>query len=108
MESSRGHKFAGIFILIYISNKLKHLWNKPRKQETEKLVIVWCLIHNYNTRNASLLHKGCTRKNYKKHSLSNNGIDVWNNFPTLCRQIRSLPVSKSTKKVYFLLSNLNN
>ncbi len=38
-------------------------------------------IHNYNTRNASLLHKKCNRTNYIKHTLANKGIDVWNNIP---------------------------
>ena len=33
-------------------------------------------IHYYNTRNASLLHKSCTRTNYKKHTLANNSIKL--------------------------------
>ena len=32
--------------------------------------------HNYNTRNASLLHKKCSTANYHKHTLANKGIDV--------------------------------
>jgi hypothetical protein len=34
--NGRHHKLADIFTLIYISNKLKYLGNKPWKQETEK------------------------------------------------------------------------
>jgi hypothetical protein len=64
-------------------------------------------IHTYNTGNASLLHKSCTRTNNKKPTLGNKGINVWNNLATQYKQIRSLPIFKSTMKIYFLLSNLN-
>ena len=82
-----------------------HLQNLP--EIFDKYFLTNKEIHNYNTRNASLLHKSCTRTNYKKHTLGNNGIDVWNNLPTQYKQIRSLPIFKSTMKIYFLLSNLN-
>jgi hypothetical protein len=36
-------------------------------------------IHNYNTRNSSLLHRTSNRTNYRKHTLANKGIEVWNN-----------------------------
>ena len=39
-------------------------------------------IHNYNTRNAALLHKKFNRTNYNKHTLANKGTDVWNNRPS--------------------------
>ena len=39
-------------------------------------------IHNYNTRNAALLHKKFNRTNYNKHTLANKGTDVWNNLPS--------------------------
>ena len=35
-------------------------------------------IHQYNTRNASKLHKCYKRTNYVEHTLSNKGVDVWN------------------------------
>ena len=33
-------------------------------------------LHNYNTRNSSLLHKKCSRTNYTKHSRTNKGIGI--------------------------------
>ena len=59
-------------------------------------------IHNYNTRNASLLHKKYNRTNYNKHTLANKGIDVWNNLPLQYKEIRSFPIFKTTMKKYFL------
>ena len=35
-------------------------------------------IHNYNTRNATKLHKCCKITNYVIHSLSNKGVNLWN------------------------------
>ncbi len=61
-------------------------------------------IHNYNTRNASLLHKKCNRTNYIKHTLANKGIDVWNNIPLQCKEIRSFSIFKTKMKKYFLHS----
>ena len=59
-------------------------------------------IHNYSTRNASMLHKNCNRTNYKKGTLASKGIDLWNNLPQHLRQIRSYSVFKTTMKKYFL------
>ena len=61
-------------------------------------------IHNYNTRNASLLHKKCSRTNYIKRTLANKGIDVWNNIPSQYKEISSLLTFKTTMKKYFLNS----
>ena len=59
-------------------------------------------IHNYNTRNAFLLHKKCNRTNYNKHTLSNKGIDVWNNVPLRYKEIRAYPLFKLTiKNIFF-------
>ena len=35
-------------------------------------------IHQHNTRNASQLHKPYKITNYAKHTLSNKGVNVWN------------------------------
>ena len=59
-------------------------------------------IHNYKTRNASMLHKNCNRTNYKKRTLANKGIDLWNNLPPHLKQIRSFSIFKTTMKKYFL------
>ncbi len=61
-------------------------------------------IHNYNTRNASSLHKKYNRTNYNKHTLANKGIDVWNNLPLQYKEIRSFPIFKTAMKKYFLPS----
>ena len=59
-------------------------------------------IHNYNTRNAVLLHKKFNRTNFNKHTLANKGTDVWNNLPLQYKEIRSFPTFKATLKKYFL------
>ena len=59
-------------------------------------------IHNYNTRNAALLHKKFSRTNYNKHTLANKGTDVWSNLPSQYKEIRSFPIFKATMKKYFL------
>ena len=60
-------------------------------------------IHNYNTRNAALLHKKFNRTNYNKHTLANKGTDVWNNLPLQYKEIRSFPIFKATLKKYLLI-----
>ena len=64
--------------------------------------------HNYNTRNASLLHKKFNRTNYKNRTFSNKGINLWNNLPLQYKQIRSFPVFKKAIKLYLLHSDINN
>jgi hypothetical protein len=59
-------------------------------------------IHNYNTRNSSLLHKTINRTNYRKHNLANKGIEVWNNLPKQYKKPRSYGSFKSILKKYFL------
>jgi hypothetical protein len=36
-------------------------------------------VHQHNTRNSLKLHRSHQRTNYVKHSISNKGIDIWNN-----------------------------
>lgn len=45
-------------------------------------------IHHHNTRNASKLHKSYIRTNYVKHSLSNKGLDIWNDLDTKLKKHR--------------------
>ena len=63
-------------------------------------------IHNYNTRNAYLLHKKRSRTNYNKHTFANKGIDEWNNFPLQYKEIRSFSILKTKIKKYFLHSDI--
>ena len=65
-------------------------------------------IHNYNTRNAALLHKKFNRTNYNKHTLANKRTDVWNNLPSQYKEIRSFPIFKATMKKHFLHQSLTN
>ena len=65
-------------------------------------------IHNYNRRNAALLHKKFNRTNYTKHTLANKGTDVWNNLPSQYKEIRYFPIFKATMKKYFLHQSLTN
>ena len=65
-------------------------------------------IHNYNTRNASLLHKKWSRTNYNKHALANKGIDVWNNLPLQYKEIRSFSIFRTKiKSTLFILIFVN-
>ena len=60
-------------------------------------------IHNYNTRNSSLLHRTSNRTNYRKHTFANKGIEVWNNrLPKQYKKPRSYGSFKSILKKYFL------
>ena len=59
-------------------------------------------IHNYNTRNASLLHKNCNRTNYRKRTLAYKEIYLWKHLPLHQKQIRSYSLFKTTTKEYFL------
>ena len=47
-------------------------------------------VYDHNTRNASKLHKSYSRTNYVKHSLCNNGVDIWN---------KLTPDLKNTKEI---------
>ena len=70
-------------------------------------------VHHHNTRNTSQLHKTYNRTNYAKHSLSNNGIDIWNGLENQYKNIKSLYTFKRKlkkilppKKYYLLILNL--
>ena len=52
-------------------------------------------IHNYNTRNATKLHKCSKRTNYVIHTLSNKGVNLWNALDTKFKRINSYNVYKS-------------
>jgi hypothetical protein len=60
-------------------------------------------VHNHNTRNSSLLHKKSNRTNYTKHTLSNKGIEIWNNLPTQYKEhAKSYDSFKTIMKKYLL------
>jgi hypothetical protein len=47
-------------------------------------------IHNHQQRNSSLLLKKSNKTNYTTHTLSNKGIEVWNNLPTQYKEPAAL------------------
>ena len=55
-------------------------------------------VHHYNTRKTSQLHKTYNRTNYAKHTLSNNGIDIWNGLENKYKNIRFLYTFKRKLK----------
>ena len=58
-------------------------------------------IHDHNTRNASKLHKSYSRTNYVKHSLCNNGVDIWNKLTYLRRNPKIISCSCIRKYKYY-------
>ena len=50
------------------------------------------------------LHKPYQRTNYVKHSLSNKGVDIWNNLDPNFKNIASYYIFKKKSKKY----NINN
>ena len=84
LNSYKLKNFLSLFMFRYF-----HLQNLP--EIFNKYFLTNKEIHNYNTRNASLLYtKVVPEQIIKKHTLANNGIDVWNNLPTQYKQIRYL------------------
>ena len=59
-------------------------------------------IHNHNTRDSLRLHKKGNRTNYRKLTLANKGIEVWNNVPKQYKEPRSYDFFKLMLKKYFL------
>ena len=58
-------------------------------------------IHNHTTRNSLQLHKKGNRTNYRKLTLANKGIEVWNNLPKQYKEPRSYDFFKLMLKKYF-------
>jgi hypothetical protein len=61
-------------------------------------------IHHYNTR-SSQLHKSYKRTNYAKHTLSDKGVNIWNNLDSTHKNIKSYDTFKNKTKKYLLHSN---
>jgi hypothetical protein len=61
-------------------------------------------IHNYNTRNATKLHKCCKITNYVIHTLSNKGVNLWNTLDTKFKRINSYNVYKRLIKQHVIVS----
>ena len=59
-------------------------------------------VHDHNTQNASKLHKSYSRTNYVKHSLCNNGVDIWNKLTPDLKNTKSYDIFKKKSKNYFL------
>ena len=61
-----------------------------------------CDVHHHNTRKKSMLHKSYKRTNYVKYTLSNKGIDIWNNLEESYKNIRSIHSFKRLIKKHYL------
>ena len=77
-----------------------HLQNLP--EVFENYFITNNQIHQHNTRNASKLHKSFKRTNYVKYTLSNKGIDVWNELEPKLKDIKTYYTFKKQIKQYFI------
>ena len=69
-------KIMTIYITALFMFRYHHLNNLPE-------VFTNCFatnnqVHGHNRRNSSKLHKSYKRTNYIKHTLSNKGVDIWN------------------------------
>ena len=80
-----------------------HLKNLP--EAFENYFVTNNEIHNYNTRNATKLHKCCKRTNYVIHTLSNKGIDLWNTVDPKHKIVKSYNVYKRLIKQHFILNS---
>ena len=69
-----------------------HLKNLP--EVFNNYFVISNQIHQHNTRNASKLYKCYKRTNYGKHTLSNIGVDVWNDLETKFKDINSYNIFK--------------
>ena len=64
-------------------------------------------IHQHNTRNASQVHKSYKRTNCAKHTLSNKGVNVWNELDSKLKNIKSNHIFKRKVKKYILQTQEN-
>jgi hypothetical protein len=64
-------------------------------------------IHDHGTRNATKLHKTYKRTNYVIHTLSNKGVDVWNNIAPKYKSIFSYSTFKIKIKIknHYIFNN---
>jgi hypothetical protein len=60
---------------------------------------------NQGTRTSSQLHKSYKRTNYAKHTLSDKGVNIWNNLDSTHKNIKSYDTFKKKTKKYLLHSN---
>ena len=62
-------------------------------------------LHNYNTRNATKLHVSYKRTNYRKYTVFNKGVSIWNCLDKEIKNIKSYFTFKKTAKSYYLMSS---
>ncbi len=60
--------------------------------------------HNYNTRNSTKLHVSYQRTNYRKHTVFNKGITVWNCLNEDTKNTKPYFSFKKNMKLHYLLS----
>lgn len=77
-----------------------HLQNLP--EVFENYFVTNNQIHQYNTRNAPKLHKAIKRTNYIKYTLSNKGVDMWNDLESKLKDIKIFYAFKKQIKQHFI------
>jgi hypothetical protein len=60
---------------------------------------------NYNTRNSTKLHVSYKRTNYRKYTVFNKGVSIWNCLDKEIKNIKSYFTFKKTAKSYYLMSS---
>ena len=71
-----------MYRLFYYQNNLPDFYCDYFKQNTE--------LHNYNTRNsATKLHVNFQRTNYRKYTMFNKGVSIWNGLNENIKNIKS-------------------
>ena len=90
--------------LIHVSlnyyQNLPDFYNDYFKQNNE--------LHNYDTRNSTKLHVSYKRTNYRKYTVFNKGVSIWNCLDEEIKNIKSYFSFKKTEKSYYLMSNCVN
>jgi hypothetical protein len=77
----------------YNMNNMPEIFNNFFKTNNE--------IHHHNTRSSKKLHKTYTRTNYMKHTLSNKGVEIWNNLNEDLKSIKFYQSFKKQAKIYY-------
>ena len=83
---------------------LKYLTSRNYIKFIHLHILTEILTDNFVSRNAALLHKKFNRTNYNKQTLADKESDVWNNLPSLDKEMRYFPIFK----VYNRLVNYIN
>ena len=85
-----------MYRFFYYQNNLPGFYCDYFKQNSE--------LHNYNTRNSTKLHVNFQRTNYRKYTVFNKGVSIWNGLNENIKNIKLYFSFKKKIKSYYLLS----